>query len=98
MNPHGGGPIDLELPWYAHHGNLVLLAHHLAENGASGQEVADAVEKPWKYQDEFFDQCQAAFDSETPEDRYRELYGHGSCVDDDDFEPDVDRDLIDEDR
>ena len=42
-----------ELPWYAHHENLVLLVHFLAENGNSGQEVADAVEKPWKYRDEY---------------------------------------------
>lgn len=53
MNPNGLGPVLEELPWYAHHENLVLLVHHLAENGNSGQEVADAVEKPWKYRDEY---------------------------------------------
>lgn len=31
-----------------------------------------------------FDRAQAAYDHETPEDRYLELYGGGSCVDDDD--------------
>jgi hypothetical protein len=53
MNPNDLGHVLEELPWYATHGNLVILAHHLAETGSSGQEVADAMEKPWSYRDEF---------------------------------------------
>jgi hypothetical protein len=39
--------------WWRDHDNLVLLTAWLAENGRSGGEVAYAVEKPWKYEDEF---------------------------------------------
>jgi hypothetical protein len=52
MSEHPNPFVD-DLPWWCVHQNLVLLAHHLAEAGCGGQEVADAVEKPWKYRDEF---------------------------------------------
>jgi hypothetical protein len=46
----GFGP---EQNWWDDHDNLVTLCNWLAENGRSGGEVAYAVEKPWKYEDEF---------------------------------------------
>ena len=42
------------IPWYAKHDNLVTLTAFLAENAyTKAREIADAVEKPWKYEDEF---------------------------------------------
>jgi hypothetical protein len=42
-----------EINWWEVHANVVLLTSWMAENGASGQEIADAVEKLWKYTPEF---------------------------------------------
>lgn len=39
--------------WYDEHSNLVLLAHYLADQGENADTVAYAMEKPWKFEDEF---------------------------------------------
>ena len=36
---------------YQDHRNLVALTRRMAEQGATGEEVAYAVEKPWKFDD-----------------------------------------------
>lgn len=43
----------VELPWYAVHANLVLLTRYLADGGWEAETIADAVEKPWKYEPEY---------------------------------------------
>ena len=48
----GTDPLN-ELPWYCDHANLVILTEYMARDGATGDEVAEAVRKPWKYTDEF---------------------------------------------
>jgi hypothetical protein len=42
-----------EPQWFEIHDNLVLLTHHLADTGSTAAEIAYAVEKPWKFRDEF---------------------------------------------
>ena len=42
-----------ESKWYEFHDNLVTLTSYMAETGASAEDVAYAVEKPWKYESEF---------------------------------------------
>jgi hypothetical protein len=44
---------DDAMPWFADHSNMVLLASWLAEHNYSGQDVAYAMEKPWKYESEY---------------------------------------------
>jgi hypothetical protein len=39
--------------WWQVYDNVVLLTRWLADNGHDAQQVAYAVEKPWKYGDEF---------------------------------------------
>lgn len=39
--------------WYASHENIVILARHLADQGEAASTVAYAVEKPWKFTEEF---------------------------------------------
>jgi hypothetical protein len=41
------------MEWFMEHDNIVLLAHFLADNGASAKEVASAIEKPWNYESSF---------------------------------------------
>ena len=40
--------------WFASHDNLVTLTYWLAGNGYDAGAVAHAVEKPWKYEAEFY--------------------------------------------
>jgi hypothetical protein len=47
-----------DTPWYGYHDNLVQLAEYLADHGASGDDVAYFIGKPWKYEDEW-NECQA---------------------------------------
>jgi hypothetical protein len=39
--------------WWMDHTNLVTLTSWLADNGWDASEVAYAVEKPWKYEEEW---------------------------------------------
>jgi len=52
-----------DLPWYAIHDNIVLLAHYLADRGDDAKDVAYAIEKPHKYEDEY-NAARAALDAE----------------------------------
>lgn len=52
-NPHAELLPDPADDWYANHENLVTLTRWMADDGRSAYEVADAVEKPWKFTDEF---------------------------------------------
>jgi hypothetical protein len=49
-----------EPPWYAIHGNVVMLTRYLADQGYEATEVAYAVEKPHKFEVEF-EKAKAAF-------------------------------------
>lgn len=42
-------------PWFADHSNIVTLTSYLADHGYSANDVAYAVEKPWKFEDEFLE-------------------------------------------
>ena len=45
---------DTDPQWYEHHDALVLLTSYLADRSPSdAKDVAYAVEKPWKYEDEY---------------------------------------------
>jgi hypothetical protein len=44
-----------ETPWFLYHENIVTLTRYMAEKGCSADEVAYAVEKPWKYEEEFYE-------------------------------------------
>jgi hypothetical protein len=39
--------------WWQDHDNIVLLTRHMADTGETADTVADAVAKPWKFEDEF---------------------------------------------
>lgn len=39
--------------WFEDHDNLVTLTRWLADSGYSARNIADVIEKPWKYDDEF---------------------------------------------
>lgn len=55
--------------WYMNHDNIVTLIDWMAEdNSYSKQDLASAVEKPWKYEDEFRT-AQAKLDEELAADR-----------------------------
>lgn len=43
------------LRWFQDHRNMILLVRHLADDEATGDQVAWAVEKPWLYSEEFID-------------------------------------------
>lgn len=43
----------MKSPWFSDHSNLVTLTSYMAANGYTAEELAYAVEKPWKYEDEF---------------------------------------------
>ena len=60
--------------WYTHHDELVRLVGYMADTGATAREVAAAVEKPWKYEDEYRAALQADADNEAEEAR---LFGTG---------------------
>lgn len=53
VNPHAELLPDPAEDWYANHTNIVTLAQWMAHDGRSAYEVADAVEKPWHFTDEF---------------------------------------------
>jgi hypothetical protein len=65
------GPSDLvtEGPdaWWRFHDNVVQLAHHLADTGWEAKNVAHAVEKPWKFEDEYREALIAQAESEASE-------------------------------
>jgi len=44
-----------ETKWWEDHDNIVLLVRYLADGWWPRNEIADAVEKPWKWQTEFDD-------------------------------------------
>lgn len=52
------------------HGNLCILVDFMADNGATAAELTYAVEKPWKYSDEFAEALAdlQGDDSDTAED------------------------------
>jgi len=39
--------------WWTYYENIILLVHYLAEVGWQAEDIAYAVEKPWKYFQEF---------------------------------------------
>jgi hypothetical protein len=39
--------------WFQDYDNIVLLAKYMAENDSEAGEIADAIEKPWKYTEVF---------------------------------------------
>ena len=43
----------MDVPWFTYHENLVTLTRYMAENEYSAEQVAYAVEKPWKFDEEF---------------------------------------------
>jgi hypothetical protein len=49
-----------EPPWYQDHRNLVLLTAWMADNDYPPKDIAYAVEKPWKHEDEFKQAVEAA--------------------------------------
>lgn len=42
-----------KLEWYEIHDNVVILTRYMAEHHFTADEIADAVEKPHKYGEEF---------------------------------------------
>jgi hypothetical protein len=44
---------DTDFKWFQLHDNLVLLTSYLASVGADAKDVAYAVEKPWKFEDDY---------------------------------------------
>ena len=40
--------------WFSNHDNLVTLTAWMAENNFAAKDIAYAVEKPWKYEAEFY--------------------------------------------
>lgn len=45
--------MDTTNDWWTSHDNLVTLVRWLAHSGAEASEIADAVETPWSYTDEY---------------------------------------------
>lgn len=39
--------------WWLRHDDIAAVARYMADNGASADEVASMVEKPWKYTDQW---------------------------------------------
>lgn len=56
------------IAWYDRPENLAALTRHMAEHGCTARDVADAVEKPWKYVDEMIDYLTDYLDERGPED------------------------------
>lgn len=52
-NPHAELLPDPDGNWHESHDNVVILTRWMADDGRSAYEVADAVEKPWKFTDEY---------------------------------------------
>jgi hypothetical protein len=44
---------ETEAEWWNVHDNLVTLTRWMADNDHDSSEIADAIEKPWKYGPEF---------------------------------------------
>jgi hypothetical protein len=44
---------ETETNWFADHANVVMLTAYMADSGYDAGEVAYAVEKPWKFEDQF---------------------------------------------
>lgn len=40
-------------PWYEDYDNIVLVVRHMADEGFSPRQIAEVVEKPWKYESEY---------------------------------------------
>ena len=41
------------LPWHEQRGALVVLTEHLVSTGCSAESVADAVARPWRWEDQY---------------------------------------------
>jgi hypothetical protein len=51
---HTPDPADrVEPNWWRDHDNVATLASYLADHGFTAHDVAYAVEKPWKFEDEY---------------------------------------------
>jgi hypothetical protein len=50
--------------WYLIHANIVTLTAWLADNGRDAKTVAYAVEKPWKFEDEWEEAREEAAEAE----------------------------------
>lgn len=55
---------DSEREWWEARENVATLAAYMADHGHTAAEVAYAVEKPWKHEDEYR-QALAELDTET---------------------------------
>jgi hypothetical protein len=53
-------------PWYIEHSNIATLASWAADHGYEAKEVADMVDKPWKYDDEFQQAVSWAMGADEP--------------------------------
>ena len=51
-------------PWFTDHSNLVTLTSYMADNGYNAEDIAYAVEKPWKYEDVFAEAIVAQLNTE----------------------------------
>lgn len=49
--------------WWMSHDNLVLTARYMVNMGCDADEIADFIEKPWKFEDEYNE----AIDQQTGE-------------------------------
>jgi len=49
--------------WFQTYANIVTLTSYMADNNMDAQEIADAVEKPWKFT-EIFEEAQAELDND----------------------------------
>lgn len=47
--------MELDPDWWQNHDNLSRLCYWLAGNGYDASDIAYAVEKPWKFEDEYRD-------------------------------------------
>jgi hypothetical protein len=43
----------LAVDWFVDHANLITLTAYMADHGYEAKDIAYAVEKPWKFEDEF---------------------------------------------
>ena len=50
--------------WYVVHANIVTLTAWMADQGYTAHTVADAVEQPWSYEEEY-NQARAALEADA---------------------------------
>jgi hypothetical protein len=53
MSDDDTDPAGKEAGWWIRHSNMVTLTRWMADNGYDADQVAYAVEKPWKHTAEF---------------------------------------------